>query len=92
VQWVLNQAYHPNWRLPGCDTYRGDQGNLVVDCPAARLSGGPLTLTFFDRVSERAASVSIVAWGLWLAAVGTSVVTALSLRLARSPMMPVRDY
>jgi hypothetical protein len=55
------------------------------------LSGGPLTLTFFDPVSERAASVLIMVWGLWIATVGTSVMTTLSLRLARSPPMPVRE-
>ena len=83
VQWVLNQAYHANWRLPGCATSRGDRGNLVVDCPTALLSGGPVTLRFFDALSERAASVSIVAWGLWLATVGTSLVTAYAIAAGR---------
>jgi hypothetical protein len=91
VQWILNQAYHANWRLPGCATYRGDHGNLVVDCPTTVLAGGPLTLTFFDALSERAASVSIVAWGLWLATLGASLVAVYSLRLAGSQMLPARS-
>ena len=91
VQWILNQAYHPNWRLPGCATYRSDRGNLAVDCPTNLLSGGPVTLTFFDALSERAASVSVAAWGLWLATLGASLVAVLSMRLVGLRLLPARS-
>ncbi len=68
VRVILNQAYHPLWRAFGCQTSQGAQGNEVVECPLARWRSGPIELTFFDALSERAAEVSAIAWRLWLAA------------------------
>lgn len=70
VQWVLNQAYHRNWRAPGCAVDRGAHGNLIVDCPVQRLDQGALTVTFYDELSARAASISVLAWRLWIGALG----------------------
>jgi len=70
IQLILNQAYHPDWQLPGCQTFRNGHGNLIVDCAASRLREGPLTLKFLDQLSEHAASVSLVSWRLLLVALG----------------------
>jgi hypothetical protein len=73
IQVIFNQAYHPDWRAEGCDTVRSGRGNLIVDCPAARLREGPLTVTFFDALSARSAAISLLAWRLWIAALGLLV-------------------
>jgi len=56
---VLNQAYHKQWRSPDCSLTRGDQNNLVANCPAKQLQEGPVNLVFFDPVSELGARVSL---------------------------------
>jgi hypothetical protein len=48
TQVTLQQAYHALWKAPGCDTYSGVRGNLIVDCPASRLREGPIELQFDD--------------------------------------------
>ena len=70
IQVILNQAYHPDWQVAGCDIVRGGRGNLIVDCPTAQLREGPLTVTFFDALSARSAAISLLAWRLWIAALG----------------------
>ena len=70
VQVVLNQAFHPFWQAAGCQTARTDHGNLIVDCPMARLRDAPVDLEFNDALSEFAATISTRAWGLWMAAIG----------------------
>ena len=70
IQLILNQAYHPDWQLPGCQTLRNGHGNLIVDCPASRLREGPLTLKFLDQLSEHAASVSLASWRSLLGVLG----------------------
>jgi hypothetical protein len=56
---VLNQAYHTGWRSPSCTLARGDQDNLVANCPARTLQAGPIDLVFSDPVSELGAQVSV---------------------------------
>jgi len=65
-QVVLNQAFNSSWRANGCDTIRGDSGNLILDCPADRIQQGPIDAVFHNELSSRAASVSLGAWRLWL--------------------------
>lgn len=72
IQLVLNQAFHPLWQAPGCETLRHARGNLIVDCPMSRLQQGPIELSFHNELSEHAAHVSTLAWKSWLiAAMGT---------------------
>jgi hypothetical protein len=72
MQVVLRQAYHPLWNAPGCDTYAGMRGNLIVDCPASRVREGAIELDFRDATSDLAARISMTAWKFWfLAAVPT---------------------
>jgi hypothetical protein len=66
TQVTLQQAYHALWKAPGCDTYSGARGNLIVDCPASRLSEGPIELQFDDPTSDLAAIISMRAWKYWL--------------------------
>ena len=80
VRWILNQAYHPNWHLPGCVIARGAHGNLIADCPISRLHDHALTMTFFDPLSAHAALVSLVAWRTWIIALCTSLLSFLLLR------------
>ena len=56
---VLNQAYHTGWQSPSCTLARGDQDNLVANCPAKTLQAGPVDLVFSDPVSELGAQVSV---------------------------------
>ena len=56
---VLNQAYHTGWRSPSCTLARGDQDNLVANCPARTLQAGPIDLVFSDPLSELGAQVSV---------------------------------
>jgi hypothetical protein len=56
---VLNQAYHTGWKSPNCTLTRGDQDNLVANCPARTLQAGPIDLVFSDPVSELGAEVSV---------------------------------
>jgi hypothetical protein len=71
MQMVLRQAYHPLWRAPGCDTYAGRRGNLIVDCPAAQVRGGAIELKFRDATSDYAAHISTTSWKSWLVAVAS---------------------
>jgi hypothetical protein len=68
MQVVLRQAYHPLWNAPGCDTYAGMRGNLIVDCPASRVREGAIELDFRDATSDRAARISMTAWKFWFLA------------------------
>jgi hypothetical protein len=65
MQVVLRQAYHPLWNAPGCDTYAGMRGNLIVDCPASRMREGAIELDFRDATSDLAARISMTAWKFW---------------------------
>lgn len=58
---VLNQAYHTGWSSASCTLTRGDEDNLVANCPAKVLQAGPVDLVFFDSVSELGAEVSVKA-------------------------------
>jgi hypothetical protein len=71
MQVVLRQAYHPLWNAPGCDTYAGMRGNLIVDCPASRVREGAIELDFRDATSDLAAHISTTAWKSWLLAAGS---------------------
>jgi hypothetical protein len=66
---VLNQAYHARWSSPSCVLTRGDQGNLVANCPASAVHAGSVDLVFFDPVSDLGMRVSLQAF----AAVGVGV-------------------
>jgi hypothetical protein len=66
VQLVLNQAWHQYWRSSGCAVSRGEQGNLVLNCPLATLAKGPVLVEFHDSLSTRGADVSRTAWVWWL--------------------------
>src|SRR6202011_5367680 len=68
MQVVLRQAYHPLWNAPGCDTYAGMRGNLIVDCPASRVREGAIELDFRDATSDFAARISTTSWKSWLLA------------------------
>jgi hypothetical protein len=70
MQVALRQAYHPLWRAPGCTTYAGAHGNLVVDCPAARLREGAIELNFYNTLSDIAARTSAAAWTVWFPLIG----------------------
>jgi hypothetical protein len=69
VQLLLNQAWHPYWHSSGCSVLRGEQGNLVLNCPLAILAKGSVLVEFRDRLSARGAEVSRTAWVWWLLAV-----------------------
>lgn len=56
---VLNQAYHARWSSPDCTLARGEQGNLVANCPAREVQARPVDLVFFDPVSELGMRVSL---------------------------------
>jgi hypothetical protein len=66
MQVVLRQAYHPLWKAPGCDTYAGMRGNLIVDCPASRAHEGAIELDFRDATSNLGARTSMASWKFWL--------------------------
>jgi hypothetical protein len=71
MQLILRQAYHPFWNAPGCEIYASPHGNLVVDCPASRLSGGAVELNFDDTMSDFAARISTTSWDVWLLVTGS---------------------
>jgi hypothetical protein len=56
---TLNQAYHKWWSSQDCELTRGDQGNLVANCPAHTLQAKPADLVFFDPVSDLGMRVSL---------------------------------
>jgi hypothetical protein len=56
---TLNQAYHTGWSSPACELTRGDQGNLVANCPKHTLQAAPVDLVFFDAVSDLGMRVSL---------------------------------
>jgi len=56
---TLNQAYHTGWSSPDCGLTRGDQGNLVANCPRQILQAKPVDLVFFDPVSDLGMRVSL---------------------------------
>jgi hypothetical protein len=66
IQIILKQAYHRNWRAPGCETQATPTGNLLLDCPAGRLLEMPAELIFRDPLSDRAAWVSTLSWKICL--------------------------
>ena len=74
---VLNQAYHAGWRSPSCTLSRGDQDNLVANCPARTLKSGPIDLVFSDPVSELGADVSLRAATALGAVIGLLVLMSL---------------
>jgi hypothetical protein len=69
VRIVLNQAYHTRWSSPNCVLTRGNQGNLVANCPAKDVQAGPVDLEFFDPVSDLGMRVSLQA----IAALGVAL-------------------
>jgi hypothetical protein len=85
VQWVLNQAYHKHWQMPGCKVERSARGNLIADCPA-KFEQQPPTLSFFDPLSAYAARVSVVAWSIWIGLVSGTVLAYWVLR--HPPRLP----
>ena len=70
MQMVLRQAFHPLWKAPGCTTTASVLGNMIVDCPVARLREGPIELKFDDTTSDYAAHISTTAWKIWLLLIG----------------------
>jgi len=56
---TLNQAYHKGWSSPDCGLTRGEQGNLVANCPIHTLQAKPVDLVFFDPVSDLGMRVSL---------------------------------
>ena len=67
VRIILKQAFHSHWRAPSeCATAATGSGNLVLECPAARVLHATLELVFRDPLSELSARVSIFAWKAWL--------------------------
>jgi hypothetical protein len=74
IQIGLRQAYHPLWNATGCVIHAGVHGNLILDCPAAKLREGSIELTFDDTTSDVAARTSIQAWTLWFPLTGLLVV------------------
>jgi hypothetical protein len=74
---VLNQAYHTGWQSPSCTLARGDQDNLVANCPAKTLQAGPVDLVFSDPVSELGAQVSVRAATALGAVIGLLVLMSL---------------
>jgi hypothetical protein len=81
MQVTLRQAYHPLWKTPGCDTYAGASGNLIVDCPASRVRDGAIELDFRDTTSDFAARISTTTWKSWLLATGTLMLIWLGTRI-----------
>ncbi|HYM34730.1 MAG TPA: hypothetical protein VET48_04990, partial [Steroidobacteraceae bacterium] len=73
IQLVLNQAFNPSWHADGCSTVRGEQGNLVLECPSNRTEQNPINLVFHNELSAQAAAVSMNAWRLWLIVLGGSL-------------------
>jgi hypothetical protein len=55
---TLNQAYHTGWASADCRLTRGDQGNLVANCPDS-VQSKPADLLFFDAVSDLGMRVSL---------------------------------
>jgi hypothetical protein len=55
---TLNQAYHTGWSSPDCQLTRGEQGNLVANCPNT-VQSKPVDLVFFDPVSALGMRVSL---------------------------------
>lgn len=70
MQMELRQAFHPLWQAPGCTTSASAHGNMIVDCPVARLREGPIELNFDDTTSDYAAHISTTAWKIWLFLIG----------------------
>ena len=66
IQITLKQAHHSDWRAAGCAVQKTDHGNLLLDCPAARLFDSPVELSFRDPLSDWAAGISIFMWKTWL--------------------------
>jgi hypothetical protein len=66
IQIILKQAFHSNWRAAGCEPQETPRGNLVLDCPAARLLQGPVELVFHDAISDWAARISLLMWKTWM--------------------------
>ena len=91
VEWVLDQAYHKHWRMPGCKVERAARGNLVADCPA-KFEQQPPTLSFFDPLSAYAARVSVVAWSIWIGLVSATVLAYWVLRYPPRPPESVRVF
>jgi hypothetical protein len=55
---TLNQAYHTGWSSTDCRLTRGDQGNLVANCPNS-VQSKPADLVFFDPISDLGMRVSL---------------------------------
>ncbi|MDP9012420.1 MAG: hypothetical protein M3O41_07140 [Pseudomonadota bacterium] len=79
MQMVLRQAYHPLWKASGCDTYAATRGNLIVDCPIARMRERPIELDFRDSTSDVAALVSSMSWKSWLLATALMILQWIAL-------------
>jgi hypothetical protein len=86
TQIILKQAFHSDWRAPPeCETGRTGSGNLLLECPTARLLDSPLELVFRNPLSEFSARVSILTWRLWMcfAAAGLLVPSFAAIRARR---------
>jgi hypothetical protein len=84
VRIVLNQAFHPLWQSAGCSTLRSLRGNLILECPLARLQQGPLELTFDDKLSDFSAYVSTMSWTIWLLCAAVMALALLASQAARA--------
>ena len=71
-----------------CQVSRGEQGNLVLDCPLQSFARGPLFAQFHDARSSQGARLSRQAWACWLVAVALtlSLLALQSAPAARSEM------
>jgi hypothetical protein len=89
VKWVLNQAYHKHWHMPGCNVQSSARGNIIVDCPVA-VAHHPSALTFFDPLSGLATRVSLIGWSVWwsLMTVAFSTYWALRRLFRRTDCLP----
>jgi hypothetical protein len=65
IRIVLAQAYHSDWRAPGCEVYGTPGGNLALECPVRQLRE-PLRLEYRNASSDQAARVSSTAWKMWV--------------------------
>lgn len=86
---ILNQAYHPLWQAEGCNTLRSIRGNLILECPAARIRDQTIDLTFNDELSRVAADTSQRAWHGWLLIMGLIFIAVSALRLTRRTPAPL---
>lgn len=86
LQVFLNQAYHPLWRAEGCTTLHSESGNLILECPSAKLRDETIDLKYNDQLSRVAAQISQLAWAVWIATVGLILLMLAVLCLRRGSL------